>query len=79
MAAAAGAGLANAVLNVSAVKDFGRATLVQLLESIPGRKALVLDPQLSGPLSYIAERQLLKEHGVENTAFLLPQRLDTDT
>jgi hypothetical protein len=79
MAAAAESGLTNAVLNVAAVKEFGRATLVQLLESVQGRKALVLDPQLSGPLSYIAERQLLKDHGVEKTAFLLPQRLDTDT
>lgn len=30
-----------------------------------GKKALVLDPKLSGPLSLIAQTSLLKEHGVE--------------
>ncbi|RKP19930.1 Sec1-like protein [Rozella allomycis CSF55] len=31
----------------------------------PGKKALVLDSSLSGPLSLIAEFSLLKEHGIE--------------
>ena len=30
-----------------------------------GKKVLVLDPLLSGPLGLITEVQMLKEHGVE--------------
>eukprot|EP01052_Picozoa_sp_SAG31_P055202 SAG31_NODE_15112_length_770_cov_1.198212_1_plen_120_part_01 len=37
-----------------------------------GSKALVMDPALPGPLNHIAEKSLLKEHGVEQLFLLEP-------
>ena len=42
-----------------------------------GKKALVLDPNVSGPLGLVSEYSMLKEHGVENVYHLQGGRLDT--
>jgi hypothetical protein len=43
-----------------------------------GNKALVMDKALSGPLGLIAEKQLIKDHGVEKTYHLRNEPLETD-
>ncbi len=57
-------------IDLSALREFSRAELLQLLDRLQGFKALVLDPALSGPINLIADVSLLKEHGVEKTTML---------
>ncbi|KNC96078.1 hypothetical protein, variant [Spizellomyces punctatus DAOM BR117] len=66
------------VFSTGAVKDHARQELIDLLDSVRGKKGLVIDPSLSGPLSLVAEFTLLKEHGVEKIYHLAPGKLDTD-
>ncbi|CAG8459081.1 4227_t:CDS:10, partial [Scutellospora calospora] len=47
-------------------------------KSVRGKKCLVLDPNISGPLSLIAEFSLLRDHGVEKMHYLQPGPLETD-
>ncbi|KAJ3023189.1 hypothetical protein HKX48_003967 [Thoreauomyces humboldtii] len=51
--------------STAAVRAHARKELIDLLDSVRGKKGVVLDPALSGPLSLVAEFSLLKEHGVE--------------
>ena len=46
-----------------------------MLDRRPGRKVLVLDQKLSGPLALVANIAVLKEHGVEKL-FHLEKELD---
>ena len=57
-------------LDLSALREYSRRELIELLERLQGSKALVIDPALSGPINLIAEVSLLKEHGVEKTVML---------
>ncbi|KAJ1943069.1 Vacuolar protein-sorting-associated protein 33, partial [Linderina pennispora] len=57
-------------LDILQLRDILRGELISVLDSIRGSKALVLDPDLSGPLSFIVDFSVLKEHGVEKI-FLL--------
>ncbi|KAI8845521.1 Sec1-like protein [Chytridium lagenaria] len=60
------------------IKEHARKELIDVLDSVRGRKGLVIDPSLSGPLSLIAEFSLLKEHGVEKIYHLGPEKPETD-
>src|SRR5688572_17752504 len=51
---------AEGAFTTSAIKEHARRELVDILDSVRGKKGLVLDPSLSGPLSLIAEFSLLK-------------------
>ena len=46
-------------------RDATRRTLLELLDSVRGRKGLVLESEFASPLSLVAEALTLKEHGVE--------------
>jgi len=72
------ANLATAAINLSALREYGRKELLQVLDSVQGKKGLVLDQKLAGPLSLIAEYSLLKEHGVEKVYILQSGKLDTE-
>ncbi|OZJ04384.1 hypothetical protein BZG36_02405 [Bifiguratus adelaidae] len=65
-------------LNVSSLRETARKGVIELLDSVRGRKGLVLDPLLTGPLSLVAEFQLMKDHGVEKIYHLQPGILDTE-
>mmetsp|Transcript_30543 Transcript_30543/g.58825 ORF Transcript_30543/g.58825 Transcript_30543/m.58825 type:complete len:626 (-) Transcript_30543:289-2166(-) len=67
-----------AAINISQIREQARKDLCDALDSRRGKKALVLDPKLSGPLSLIAQTSLLKEHGVENLYYLEREPIDTD-
>ncbi|KAJ3096942.1 hypothetical protein HDU97_005417 [Phlyctochytrium planicorne] len=56
------------------IKEHARKELID----VRGRKGLVIDPSLSGPLSLIAEFSLLKEHGIEKIYHLGPDKPETD-
>ncbi|KAJ3151368.1 hypothetical protein HDU89_002207 [Geranomyces variabilis] len=60
------------------IKAHARKELIDLLDSVRGRKGVVLDPGLSGPLSLIAEFSLLKEHGVEKIYHLSEEQISTE-
>lgn len=57
--------LDNAPINLSSLREQAQRDLGEALDSMRGRKVLVLDPLLSGPLALIAQTSFLKEHGVE--------------
>lgn len=59
------------------IKSEARQNLINALDSIRGKKGLVVDIELSGPLSLLVEFPLLKEHGVEKI-YHLQEILDTD-
>ncbi|CAI2165487.1 1983_t:CDS:10 [Funneliformis geosporum] len=71
-------GNTNSSLNVSSLRELARKQLTTVLDSVRGKKCLVLDPNISAPLSLIAEFSLLKEHGVEKVHYLQQGPLETD-
>ncbi|KAF7727274.1 hypothetical protein EC973_007790 [Apophysomyces ossiformis] len=73
-----GAHLGNTPLNLAKLREVVRKELPEVLDTVRGKKGLVLDPQLTGPLSLIAEFTLLKDHGVEKIYHLDSPSLDTD-
>ncbi|KZV65574.1 Sec1-like protein [Peniophora sp. CONT] len=66
-------------LDVSALKDIARDSLVLALNSVAGAKTLVLDPSLAGPLSLVAEISLLQQHGVDKMFWLEAGSLTAST
>lgn len=67
--------LTNASVNLASLRDRTRKELIDILDSVRGRKALILDPQISGPLGLIAESSLLKvfcSHANANAANTQP-------
>eukprot|EP00897_Mesotaenium_endlicherianum_P000068 jgi/Mesen1/10061/ME000730S09342 len=67
-----------APIDLNSWRDHARAELVDILDSVRGKKVLVLDPKLSGPLALIAQIAVLKEHGVENLFHLSSEPLQSD-
>ena len=49
---------------------------MRVLDSVRGKKSLVIDQSVSGPLSLIADFSVLKEHGVEKIFHLGPKPMD---
>lgn len=70
--------LDNASINLGAYRDHARKELVDALDSMRGKKVLILDPKLSGPLALIVQIALLKEHGVENLCHLTSEPIQTE-
>jgi hypothetical protein len=46
--------------NTSALKEYTRKELLKVLDSVLGKKGLVIDPTITGPLSVVAEYTVLK-------------------
>ncbi|CEG73991.1 hypothetical protein RMATCC62417_09268 [Rhizopus microsporus] len=69
-----GTHLGNTPLNLAKLRELSRKELPEILD----KKGLVLDPTLTGPLSLIAEFNLLKNHGVEKIYHLESDTLETD-
>jgi hypothetical protein len=57
--------LEGSLLPLVALREQAQRALINLLDRRPGRKVLVLDPKLSGPLALVCNIAVLKEHGVE--------------
>jgi hypothetical protein len=70
--------LQHSALNLLSVKQLAERDFMTVLQMLRGKKALVLDATLSGPLGLITEKQTLRENGVEKTFHLLPEPLQTD-
>ncbi|RMZ54022.1 hypothetical protein APUTEX25_002599 [Auxenochlorella protothecoides] len=52
-------------LSLRELRDGDRLALLDLLDTIRGRKALVLEADFAAPLSLLVEASTLREHGVE--------------
>ncbi|KAI3648273.1 hypothetical protein MP228_006127 [Amoeboaphelidium protococcarum] len=65
-------------MNSEALKEFNKRELLDIIDSVGGVKALVLDPSLSGPLSLMVGYSVLKEHGIEKIYLLDGPELQTD-
>ena len=50
---------------VAGCRERARAALVDALDAHPGRKTVVCDARLSGPMALVTRTSTLKEHGVE--------------
>ncbi|KAI8927967.1 Sec1-like protein [Entophlyctis helioformis] len=74
--------------STAALREVSRRELIRVLDSLPkltaravqvrGKKALIIDPSVSGPLSLVAEFSVLKEHGVDKIYYLSAVPLQTD-
>ena len=51
---------------VGAARDVARSALVDALDARAGRKTVVFDARLSGPMALVTRTSTLKEHGVED-------------
>lgn len=60
------------------INDFSRKDLLRVLDSVRGRKGLVIDPAVSGPLSLVAEFTVLKEHGVDKIFHLSDKPFESE-
>eukprot|EP00727_Mastigamoeba_balamuthi_P009151 m51a1_g4859 putative vacuolar protein sorting-associated protein 33a (626) ;mRNA; r:312763-315702 len=78
MSAHSGApGLANAPVNLLAMREFDKAQLVSLLQRTPGTAALAIDPKILGYVGMIIDKPTLNKHGVTRICKLEPV-LDLD-
>lgn len=71
--------LSSAPINLAALREHGASELVDILDSVRGKKIMVIDPQFTGPLGLVAAANLLKEHGVEKIHHLLDADLVTES
>lgn len=55
------------IIRLSAMREDGKSELIDILQSLRGRKCLVLEPQLGGLLNLIIQEgsRILKENGVQ--------------
>lgn len=70
------ASLAGSAINLAALREQTVGELAVVLDEVKGKKALVLDPSLSGPLSLVAKTSFMKEHDVEKI-YILGPKLET--
>nr|KAJ3420408.1 hypothetical protein HK105_005705 [Polyrhizophydium stewartii] len=84
-AAAASAAAAQAPFSPAALREVSRRELIHVIDSVRGRKTLVIDPSLASPLSLVAEFAVLKvgnpglqEHGVDRIFTLNGTPIDAD-
>ncbi|KMZ64182.1 putative Vacuolar protein sorting [Zostera marina] len=57
--------LDNAPINLTSIRDQSQKELLNILRNVRGRKCVVIDQTLSGPLSLLIQTTLLKENGAE--------------
>ncbi len=47
-------------------RDTARRTVLNVLDSVRGKKALIIETSFAGSLGLITDVQMLKEHGIES-------------
>src|SRR5277367_2121254 len=70
MVATGAGGITAESLRAAALKD-----LLDVVDSVRGKKALVLDPSLTGPLGLVIKFSLLRDHGIDKVYHLEPSPL----
>mmetsp|Transcript_23040 Transcript_23040/g.71786 ORF Transcript_23040/g.71786 Transcript_23040/m.71786 type:complete len:112 (-) Transcript_23040:107-442(-) len=64
--------LDNSSIGIGKIRSEARKQLVDAIDTRLGKKALVLDPKLSGPLTLLCEFSVLQEHGVDQCVLPCP-------
>uniref|UniRef100_A0A1B6E3U9 Vacuolar protein sorting-associated protein 33A n=1 Tax=Clastoptera arizonana TaxID=38151 RepID=A0A1B6E3U9_9HEMI len=67
--------LAGKKVNISLIQEHVRNELLKFIDKCDGRKVIVLDPSLGGPLGLVATSSILKRHDVVKSIPLKPGRL----
>jgi vacuolar protein sorting-associated protein 33A len=62
-------------VDTSSIKTTALKDLLDVIDSVRGKKALVLDPSLTGPLGLIIKFSLLRDHGIDKVYHLEPAPL----
>ena len=70
MVATGAGGISTDSIRATALKD-----LLDVVDSVRGKKALVLDPSLTGPLGLVVKFSLLRDHGIDKVYHLEPNPL----
>lgn len=66
-------------MDISLIQTSARNNLINLLEKCPGKKAIVWDNNLAGPVGLVAQYTILREHMVTKMYPLRPTALpETD-
>lgn len=64
-------------INPAEISEKARRDLLQLLESVRGKKNLVLEKSLAGPVGLCVKFSTLQEYGVDRVFFLENDNVDT--
>ena len=62
----------NVGVDTEAIKSAAIKDLLDVIDSVRGKKALVLDATLTGPLGLLVKFALLKDHGIDKVYHLEP-------
>ena len=65
-----GSSTSSAGLDTDSIKATALKDLLDVVDSVRGKKALVLDPSLTGPLGLIVKFSLLRDHGIDKVYHL---------
>jgi hypothetical protein len=52
------------IFETTLFKEYLKSKLIALLDSVPGKKLLMLDILARGPVNLVIERKLFADHGV---------------
>ncbi|AEO70302.1 6bc8f72e-9277-4da0-a9ba-172421a21c7a [Thermothielavioides terrestris] len=66
-----------AAFDTEQVRDRARKDLLHLLEGVRGKKNLVIEKELAGPLGVVVKASTLRDYGVDNFFFLENKNTDT--
>jgi len=64
-------------INPNEISEKSRRDLLHLLESVRGKKNLVIEKSLAGPLGLYVKFSTLQEYGVDRVFFLENDNVDT--
>ncbi|KAL9034246.1 MAG: hypothetical protein Q9180_005513 [Flavoplaca navasiana] len=64
-------------IDTDAIKDKAKKDLLDLLEGVRGKKNLVIEQSLAGPIGLFAKFSTLQDYGVDKVFFLENDNLDT--
>lgn len=75
------ANLSNACIDIESLKEHSSSSLLRLLDAIPSatKKAMVLDPSLSGPIGSVVSVKQFRAAGVQQFSLLNSPSLSTGT
>jgi Sec1 family len=59
-------------IDTEAIKASTLRDVLDVVDSVHGKKALVLDPTLTGPLGLVVRFSILKDHGIDKVYHLEP-------
>lgn len=66
---------ASSGIDIDSIKTTTLRNLLDVVDSVRGKKALVLDQSLTGPLGLIVKFSVLRDHGIDKVYHLEPNPL----